>query len=372
MNVTTAAVPKGSSEPMGMNRLPGLDLMRALAIALVLISHFGPAIAWVEKFELPDAVAAAGLFGVELFFALSGFLIGGILIKSFDKWPSLSSWGVFILRRWMRTLPLYFAWIVVLTLAGPPAGGLKTIFAFTILAPNLAWPMMGGTWFPVAWSLMIEEWFYLLFSALLLVLAMRWRAHAMPIAIIIFILSPIWAALWFWGSGTAPDGNWDETTRKVVVVRLDAIAYGVFIAWLNIFNPKFVKVFRWYMFAAGLLLIGLAWLPSFGVFAVPQWALKTFYLPIISIGSAFFLPVARYAAMRKSYMVKAATWVSERAYGLYIVHFSLIHYFGSFFYARGWSLTAAVACSFAATFIIAEFSWRWFEKPILSVRPAQI
>ena len=80
----------------------GLDLVRAIAILLVLITHIGLKSDYVGGLEI-------GNLGVEFFFVLSGFLIGGILIKDFSNGgvniPVIAN---FWIRRWFRTLPVYY------------------------------------------------------------------------------------------------------------------------------------------------------------------------------------------------------------------------------------------------------------------------
>src|ERR1700741_3248969 len=97
-----------------MNRIFGLDILRTLAILLVVFSHalrFAPVAP--ETHHLLELFM--GYTGVELFFALSGFLIGGILLRENETAISAKSIGKFWFRRWMRTLPAYY-----LVLLGTP------------------------------------------------------------------------------------------------------------------------------------------------------------------------------------------------------------------------------------------------------------
>jgi peptidoglycan/LPS O-acetylase OafA/YrhL len=90
----------------------GLDLLRAAAICLVLISHFS--LVFVGLFDPNPVVQIAGFLGVELFFVLSGFLIGQILLRTVLVSPFLSTVKVFWSRRWLRTLPAYYVVITIL------------------------------------------------------------------------------------------------------------------------------------------------------------------------------------------------------------------------------------------------------------------
>ena len=95
----------------------GLDVLRAFAILLVLFSHFGQAVPWWfgagAASRIPAAIGAYGTCGVVVFFALSGFLVGTVTLRAMRDGPTLRSAGVFLVRRWMRTVPLYYAAIAV-------------------------------------------------------------------------------------------------------------------------------------------------------------------------------------------------------------------------------------------------------------------
>ena len=93
------------------NRVFGLDLMRALAIIFVVIGHGG----WILDKANTHFPWIRFIDGVELFFVLSGFLIGGILIKIFQNAKSIkleTIWSFWI-RRWFRTLPNYYLVLVL-------------------------------------------------------------------------------------------------------------------------------------------------------------------------------------------------------------------------------------------------------------------
>ena len=91
------------------DRVFGLDLVRFVAVSLVLAAH--AADAFFPVCQSPRTLETLGVCGVELFFVLSGFLIGGIIIDTLARDPR---WlANFWLRRWMRTLPSYFLFLVV-------------------------------------------------------------------------------------------------------------------------------------------------------------------------------------------------------------------------------------------------------------------
>nr|GFD13805.1 acyltransferase, putative [Tanacetum cinerariifolium] len=146
------------SIPVSHSRIFGLDLLRAGAILTVMLSH--------TSGYLPAAWAPAYLTlqwdGVGNFFVLSGFLIGGILLKTLEKQPAsravlLDFWN----RRWLRTLPPYLL-VLFISFAIAIARHEKeatwyNFFKYAVFSQNLRKPHPAP--FGEAWSLSIEEWF---------------------------------------------------------------------------------------------------------------------------------------------------------------------------------------------------------------------
>jgi peptidoglycan/LPS O-acetylase OafA/YrhL len=142
------------------NRIFGLDVLRFLAIFMVLLGH---SLAFVPE-PIKKSVHPVMLDGVAIFFVLSGFLIGGILIRILNKenaitFPNLVDfWKI----RWMRTRPAYLVVLIFLlcyTAIVYPDKIPPQWFKFFFFAQNLFVQRPG--FFAEAWSLSIEEWFYL-------------------------------------------------------------------------------------------------------------------------------------------------------------------------------------------------------------------
>ena len=339
-------------------RIFGLDLARTAAIAGVLAIHFTAAAS-----RLSDFPRFGFGSGVELFFALSGFLIGGLLIDIIDRGPNWRAWRVFMARRWLRTVPLYLLWLVVLMVFLPPerdrAG---TFLAYATFLQNLAWPM--PRWFNVSWSLTVEEWFYLLFSAAVLPLGALLGRSAIPIAALAFIVVPLSLRFGFVDEVASPSAG----MRKVVVFRLDAIAYGVFMIWLCRTFAASMHRWRWLLFALGAVMIAASNWPDYFVTGRSVVVVRLTLLPL---GFALMLPAARSLVSAPPVLIAPIRWVSERAYGMYVVHTSLM---AMALTAAGGSWKAALfglALAFVGTFLLADLSWRYFEKPILRLRPRQ-
>jgi tetratricopeptide (TPR) repeat protein len=142
------------------NRIFGLDLLRFIAIIMVLVGH---SLMFIPQ-EYKKHVFKFMLDGVSIFFVLSGFLIGRILFqiiltKTLDFKEILSFWK----KRWLRTVPAY-AFILLLlgsaTLLFVPENFPATWYEFLYFSQNLM--RERPSFFAESWSLCIEEWFYLL------------------------------------------------------------------------------------------------------------------------------------------------------------------------------------------------------------------
>ncbi len=349
-------------------------MVRSAAILLVLTSHCGDTFAAWLGGHAPSWLSVSGFFGVELFFVLSGFLIGRLLIRSVAATPSLRAWGVFMLRRWMRTLPAYFIWVAFLLAFWPPrfwepghwalAG--DYLLRYATLTQNLAWPMRDG-WFGVSWSLTVEEWFYLGFSAALFGAAvLLGRRAGFWTACALFLAVPA-ALRW-----QVPDSaDFGEVLTKVAVLRLDAIAFGVLVAWAEA-RRGFLFRHPLPAFACGVLLITSIWGGWLDrVVALDPHVRRTFLFDIASFGFALCLPAA--AALRRLPRVPGGLVlaISTQSYAIYLVHLSVLEFAG--YYRARWhaSFWFAMAASLALIWVMSWASWRWVEAPILARRPRQ-
>jgi peptidoglycan/LPS O-acetylase OafA/YrhL len=330
----------------------GLDVLRAAAIGGVLASHF-------YAFRISQWFAL-GFFGVELFFILSGFLIGGLLLDIAERGATLREWFVFMVRRWMRTVPLYLLFTVALALIFPPGEGWPVVLRTLTFTQNLAWTM--PDWFSVSWSLTIEEWFYLLFSALFLGLAAVTRKWAAALALAVFLTVPFVLRMHASDAG----GDWDMTLRKVVIVRLDAIAYGVVMAVLWRYHAALLLRWRYVLFLLGAVAVGVM-LSAI----IPNGDLRWAIFPIASAGFALTIPVMMALPRPHAAIAWLIEWISTRSYALYIIHLTAflqgVHALQEAGIPQDW----ARATSLIVVLVLADLSWRFFEMPILRARPKQ-
>jgi peptidoglycan/LPS O-acetylase OafA/YrhL len=223
-------------------RYPGLDLLRATAILWVMLFH-----AMTEGLGRPlRPVGDLGWMGVDLFFVLSGYLIGSQLLKSYARGETPSV-GSFYMRRAFRILPAY--WVVLacyfLFPAAREARGIQPAWQFLTFTENLLVDYEHNRAFSHAWSLCVEEHFYLFVPVLIWLLMRRssWRVTAAVCAAI--FLGGIAARAWIWRHGL--DGGvilatqpWRfvELVYYPTYVRLDGLMAGMILAAVQWFRPE--------------------------------------------------------------------------------------------------------------------------------------
>jgi len=156
------------TEPTSNARLRGLDLLRAAAIVLVLMTHYCGFVSGQATFGV---IGKVGWAGVDLFFVLSGYLIGNQLLAPAARGEPLSLKAFFV-RRLLRTLPNYYVVLAVYWLfPGPPLGGSSMASPWRFLSFTQNFGLAYGQTFTHSWSLCIEEQFYLLLPLVVLALA---------------------------------------------------------------------------------------------------------------------------------------------------------------------------------------------------------
>lgn len=365
---------KSSSE----GRVFGLDILRAFAILFVIYSH--------SFFLIVDhinerAYSFFSLDGVTLFFVLSGFLIGGILLriineKEFNSSDLLNFW----IRRWFRTLPNYF--FILLLLLGLSIllkRELTTgIPAYFIFLQNFSSPH--PSFFPEAWSLSVEEWFYLLIP-LSFYFLIRFTRIPRKNLVLIVVFTLIVMITFFRiyrvnQLGINDFESWDNYIRKTVLCRLDSIMFGFLGAWISFYHPeKWVKR-KSATFIPGLILIFIPqivnYLSGYNLFFNNYLS-----LPITAFGTFLMLPLLSNYKSAKGVIARFIRFVSIHSYAMYLVNFSLVQLIiipsltTTILFFTSSHLTLSI-CRYILywllSFLLSMLLYRNFEKPMMGLR----
>jgi len=372
MNTTVTA---NSLSPQS-SRIYGLDVFRAFAILFVLIGHS------FQQSKIPPEIATfgrLGIVGVELFFVLSGFLIGSIIMRLIEKkrFHSLADIYAFWKRRWLRTLPMYF--VALLAFIGIDLHGrhqLHEYAAYFVFMQNFAYKI--PEFFELSWSLAIEEHFYLWFPLVFLVFKKATkRAH---LAIILTAVAFIIIAYVFRLSQPL-FSDWNEynrTIRLTVLSRIDAIMFGVLMAATkHYWQTGFAWIKRGTPLTAALLVLLCVWWLANMPHLLQSRTLQVNLFTAQSILCAMLLPWfdgLRSGGSRGGFFVLT----SKLSYSLYLVHILVIivvnnslKYIGLFdqIYGNPFILYSVY---FSLFYLVSWFTYHQIEKPFLLLREAPL
>ncbi|MCE4536650.1 acyltransferase [Pelomonas sp. P7] len=310
-----------------MHRLPGLDLLRSIAIVWVMLFHsflvdgLGPRFEWLSRF---------GWAGVDIFFVLSGFLIGSQLLRGLQRGEPLSLLDFYRRRAW-RILPA-FAVVLAVYVAFPvlrEAPGLAPWWQFTSFTLNLLIDYGSSPAFSHAWSLCVEEHFYLVFPLLAGAMAGRATARGVAALALALVLGGIAlrTGVWLHDAALQPERNWFiEDIYYPTWMRLDGLLVGVVLAALRAWRPtvwaRLQARSTWLLFA-GLALAALAfWLfrDRTGLVA------NALGWPLLSWGFGLLVLSATAAdGWLGGRAVPGAAWLAGVSYSLYLSHKLAMH-----------------------------------------------
>jgi peptidoglycan/LPS O-acetylase OafA/YrhL len=363
-------------------RIMELDGLRGIAILLVLIWHF-------FAFPLRDAhrffpriVATAGILtwsGVDLFFVLSGFLIGGILLDSAD---SPRYFKVFYLRRFYRIVPIYALtllafWIGCAWFRKNPSPLWSLLFskpmpwyAYASYLQNLwmaKWNTLGAGWMAATWSLSVEEQFYL--GLPILVKSIK-TSRLLWLLLLLVLNAPILRTLLYF---MTPVGL--NAAYVLMPCRADALLLGVTAAILL----RRGDVWEWLVQNHGKLFqVSLLLGAGVVLFIVRGWGRMT--LPMVTLGytwmAMFYLSILLLAILpganrlKRCLRVKYLTGLGTISYGVYLIHGPIYEMSYALLKRespalRNYSDLGVTLLVAFLTIAIATLSWKFFEKPLV-------
>jgi peptidoglycan/LPS O-acetylase OafA/YrhL/lysophospholipase L1-like esterase len=347
-----------------MKRRASLDFLRGAAAFAVAIPHYLTFNAPFQPFAESVAIAA-----VEVFFVLSGFVLAPQIVD----WVVGKPWrnlGVFLVRRWMRTIPPYVVALIVIALM---TGNLLTadFVRYLFYLENLFVSANHADFYPVAWSLAIEEWFYVLFAPALFVVArlLGRRDRRLEAAFAIVVILVV-AALRF---ALAPH-DWDLNVRRVTLFRIDSIVWG-FLLYLALerFKPLALDDAAGRRRLRALLALFALSIPVELVVAISAvggdpTAQQAF--PYVSAAFGMVcVGVFRQAdeAFHGRFVRGASFTLGRISYSVYLFHLIIVMTLKP--RIAGAPLVLQLAVYVALILALSTIFWAGFERPILAARP---
>jgi peptidoglycan/LPS O-acetylase OafA/YrhL len=374
-------------------RIPELDGLRGIAIGWVVLFHYtrwGPPTSnsagglfdqvchWLEPF------AHMGWTGVDLFFVLSGFLIGGILIDSRD---SDNYYKAFYMRRFYRILPLYYLWILgyillnwsahrllMVSLADPIENWRDTnvfwLFAFIQNFHFASRVSFGWFWLGPTWSLAVEEQFYLVAPLLIRRLSKNVLFIFMGA---IFLAAP---AARMWVRYHVPiDTISLDLSYTLMPCRADALAIGVIAAllWRTESFRSWLSSHVWVLYSLLSAFLG-------GMVVLGLWSPDNLSFPMESLGYTWIaifygLLLLLVLEKRSGYVAAATRWrglaeLGRISYCVYLLHLGVAWLFRETMLVLVkapplWGYAVCYSLAAVMVYYLACLSWRDIEYPLL-------
>lgn len=304
-------------------RIYGLDLLRAIAIFCVVHAH-GSHLLNGSSFEFLDNIPLP--HGVDIFFIISGFLIGTSFISYYEKSLKIDSSKTlrFYGRTMLRILPNYYVILLIYYLLVNRCivnGNVHEfpIWRFFTFTQNLFTPFYNFYW--ESWSLSVQFWFYIIFPLLLFILSKHIDVKkTIPFICVFFIIMSLTFRIIetehvtdkFW---------WDVWIRKTVASRSDNIYIGVLAAWIKFYFPDF-----WKNNSIKCLIIGI--LLMVATFIIPReiGSLYTnvIYLTISPIAIALWLPFITSILSSMTAIGNVVSHFSILSYAMFLVNLMIV------------------------------------------------
>lgn len=343
---------------MQSKRVFGLDFARALAIILVLLSHF------FKNFDV------LGFFGVELFFALSGYLLGQIMWRIFGKDTSPAVVFNFWQRRWFRTIPNYFLFLFLMIpfhiYIKKDVIEWSVIREYFYFGQNLL--KVSSGFFGISWSLCVEEWFYLLFPIpIFLFRKLGFKnINSFCFTILLFYVSSFIIKNYLLTTGI-------HNLRMVALGRLDSITSGVLVAIIKInFNEKkinFLALSGVVLFVSSLCLM---------LISKKDPSENSVLLFLLPMSFSFVLPKIeqlKFPENKFDFVRSAITDLSLWSYSIYLSHIPIV--FTLYYLTDGLTTSLFMKLSVKVlglmlTILVSKWLFIYFETPLTNKRPKEV
>ncbi|TWP28541.1 acyltransferase [Apibacter muscae] len=368
-------------------RIFGLDILRTIAIIFVLLGH--------SSTFLPKKVAHYSnkiLYdGVGIFFVLSGFLIGGILMQLLENYKiNVKLLLYFWKKRWYRTLPNYYFVLIILILSDSLYNKnfnfmyyLKYFFfCQNIFSINL-------TFFGDSWSLAIEEWFYLITPIIIYILIaifnIKPKSAILLSAIFVISFFTLYRIIYTLNLDTL---NYENiiNVRYTIFGRSDSIMFGILGAYL-----LYYKTYFWNNYKNIFLFLGIFLSAFYYLFPISNnFYSLTLSFTITSLSVLFMLPFFYNIKRGRGIFYRMITFISLISYSLYLVNMQISKFirfivdnkadnFIEFYHINisnnyAWSILFAICfISFwVLTFLISIVLYKYIEVPFMRYRDKYI
>lgn len=353
--------------PLAKRRF-GLDVMRAVAVLCVVVSHVTPLlfVEWSSNRDVFRWLIYLGPVGVDIFFALSGYLIGGIVLRTIAEFNQFAVVRLFWVRRWLRTLPVAYVSAVVVWFVAAPTDVWS--YVASILFVGTVNPAAVTKELVFWWSLAAEELFYLVLPLLIYVITKKHPAlRAFGLSIAIIGASAIVARA---GLMVVSDALLWRNINLAPYARLDSMVWGVLMVWVRNYRPQWFSQIAQAGFAPGLVIFAA------GVTLLvdqQRWDALAMFAghTVVVIGASLLIPVCEsLPPFRWGLLNRICGGIALVSYSAYLYHGMLVTLLERWFgVATSWPMLGGVLLLYMGTvFGVATVSYLLVEAPVLRWR----
>jgi peptidoglycan/LPS O-acetylase OafA/YrhL len=353
------------------HRIIELDGFRGLACLVVLVAHYFGEVGHGSRF------LALGWVGVDAFFILSGFLIGGILL---DNRESENYFSTFYIRRGFRIFPIYYVTISVVLLilwatsAQEWSGARLPALPYFAYLQNIVMTLSGseGTiWLLPTWTLCVEEQFYLTLPLIIYFIPKQYLRRAIISLIISAVVFRIFLML------VIRDKSSLELAEHVLLFsRWDLLFFGVFGAYAVRDKPILEQLLtNNFSLVKRIIVAGLLALPIFALLDRFTGLLTFDLFGNLAIGVTcigFILLITNGSREAARFQSRTLRFFGQISYGLYLIHqpvAGVLHglILGGYPDIGNVAELAVTIAAFAISVAIASASWRYLEQPLIRI-----
>jgi len=343
-------------EQINQRRLANLDLLRTIAILMVVFYHC------VNLANVPQRwvwhIAETGSLGVDLFFVLSGFLIGSLYWKEKSRFGQVDNW-LFIRRRTFRTVPMY---LLIMPLAYLPVYLARSTpfdwkYLFFLQNYNISMPF-----YVISWSLCIEEHFYLLLPFLIPPVIRLPKPVLFPV-IALLLLLPTLLRMSLHSEYVTSEGFGYYFTATHL--RYEGLLVGVIVSYFVTYQPALLKnliPYRWIIYVFTIVSVLSASLMS-------PFMKYSFSFSIASFAFSLSLCVAYYDQTYQISTHRINYLIAVSSYCIYLVHSLVIHIFVQLFNKLSFNFAyGKIPIMFIACLVVGYWVHLLTEKKLLQWR----
>jgi len=350
----------------------GLDIIRAACAIFVVLAHTNNILG--KYLPVYKVLFPIGSLAQEVFFSLSGFLIGSQLLKFANKDFQIKQLFGFYLKRWIRTVPFYFLFIGInyfIYIFWYKNSGLNLFSADFNVGGYFSFSQnlfdRHPVFYPEIWPIPIEEWSYLLIPLPLIMVCFISKNSPFKyfIAVLILLICVINAWRINYVLAYNPEQDWE--LRKIVAYRMDALLYGVLVSVIVKTNEDFFRKYKTRLLIVGLV---VSVTTSFAGLILKSQYINVILFTILPLSSALILPYFRFTIFKNNALSRIMTHTSLVSYAIVLSHLYFLQFlFINMFRPTDlWSAIATTVGYLIVLIIFSTFFYNFVERPVLLLR----